>query len=228
MSKSRHEFDKSLPYDEKKGCKDGYHKRSSYLSYLGFRVPPRCVRSTTVYKNSSQNFKKKDTNKTRRAQIYIPSIKSLSRKACPPGMIERKAFSRKYSTAVREKGFTVRRTSGTVYHVRPKKIRSNVAPTCIKDLGRPGRGPKKIGPLRKGELAKFGYSYKYGENERHKALRQAVDEFGALGVYRKLDAVAKLSESNPGAHKASEVFTTDRNWVKSRFGPLKAFADSKK
>lgn len=229
MSKSRHDFEKSLPYDEKKGCKDGYHKRKSYLSYLGFNVPTRCVRSTTAYKNSSQNFKKKEADKTRRAQPYIPSIKSLARKACPPGMIERKAFSRKYSTAVRERGFIVRRASGTVYRVRPKTVRSSVGSTCVKDIGNPGKATKKpIGPLRKGELSKHGYSYEHGEDVRHKALRHAVSEYGALGVFRKLNAVGKLSESNPKARRASDTFKRDRNWVRMRFGPLKAFSDSKK
>jgi hypothetical protein len=91
----------------------------------------------------------------------------------------------------------------------------------VKDKGLPGKGPQEIGPLRKGELAKHGYSYKKSDLDRHEALRKAAKEFGPLGVYRKLDAVAKLAVR--AAPKASAVFKKDRDWVKKRLGPLKAF-----
>ena len=212
----------SLPFNEKKGCPTGYHKRSSYFSVLNHLVKPRCVKSTTVYKNTSKEMKKKEKNRqTRRNKLYIPSMKTLARKACPPGMIERKAYVRKYSTAVREKGFTVKRASGASYKIHPKANAATVKSKCIKNTGKPGKGvPKSIGPLRKGELAKYGYSFRNPETGRHTALRRAVDAYGALGVYRKLDAVAKLSART--APKASDVFEKDRIWIKSKFGPLKA------
>ena len=211
----------SLPYDDKKGCPDGYHKRKSYFSVLDRFVKPRCVKSTTVYKNTTKNMKNKEkARQTRKNNLYIPSIKSLARKACPPGMIERKAFVRKYSTSVRQKGFTVTR-SGKTYRVRPKSGPSIVNSKCVKNTGKPGKGvPNPIGPLRKGELNKYGYSYTETEEKRHAALRRAVGAYGTLGVYRKLDAVAKLTERT--APKASDVFEKDRDWVKSHFGPLKA------
>lgn len=219
-SRSRHDYSKSLPYNENKGCPSGYHKRKSYLSLLGFRVPRRCIRSTSVYRNSSRQFRSKEkANKTRRNKLYIPSIKSLSRKVCPPGMIERKAFAREYSTAVRQKGYTVRRATGTTYRVYPKAKAISVKPQCVKDTGKSTK--RAIGPLRKGELHKHGYSFKLKDDDRRKALRQAVKEFGPLGVYRKLNAVSKLSKSL--APQASNVFKTDRNWVSTKYGPLKAF-----
>ena len=209
--------EKSLPYNEKEGCKTGYRKRNSYRTFFGTKVPARCVRSTTVYKNNT---------KRKLPSVYVPSVKSLARRACPPGMIERKAYTRKFSNNVREKGYTVRKSSGITYVVHPKKNGASVPPTCIKNKGALRNSTKKIGPLRKGELSKFGYSFRTGEDNRHKALRQAVDEFGVLGVYRKLDAVAKLSKSK--VPEASRIFKTDRNWVNSKFGPIKAFSDSKK
>ena len=211
------EDSKSLPYNDKRGCKEGYRKREGYRTFFGSRVPARCVRSTTVYKNNT---------KKRKHNIYVPSVKTLARKACPPGMIERKAYTRKFSNSIRQKGYTVRKSSGTTYVVHPKSQGARVRPTCIKEKGQPGKGPKKIGRLRKGELSKFGYSFRTTEEARHKALRQAVDEFGVLGVYRKLDAVAKLSKTT--IPEASRIFKTDRNWVDSRLGPIKAFTDSKK
>jgi len=164
--------------------------------------------------------KKENKHQTRKNKPYIPSIKSLARKACPPGMIERRAYVRKYSTSVRQKGFTVTR-SGKTYRVRPKAGPSVVNSKCVKNTGKPGVGvPKSIGPLRKGELYKYGYSYKETEEKRRTALRRAIGAYGTLGVYRKLDAVAKLTENT--APKASDVFGKDRDWVKSHFGPLKA------
>jgi hypothetical protein len=216
MSTSNHNFQKSLPYNKTKGCKEGYRKREAYTTIFGTRVPTRCIRSTTVYKNS----------KTRkRANIYIPSIKTLARKACPPGMIEKKAYTRKFSSNIKEKGYTVRKSSGAVYTVRPKVNSITVKAACIKNTGK-NKPTGRIGALRKGELSKFGYSFRTGESSRHSALRQAVNEFGALGVYRKLDAVAKLSKTT--LPEASRIFKSDRNWVNSKFGPIKAFIDSKK
>ena len=141
-------------------------------------------------------------------------------KACPPGQILRKAYVRRYRTNVRERGYTVRR-GNQVYRAYPKSRSTIVQAACIKDKGLPGKGPEEITPLRKGELAKYGYSYRKSDLDRHEALRKAAKEFGALGVYRKLDAVAKLAVR--AAPKASATFKKDRDWVKKRLGPLKAF-----
>jgi hypothetical protein len=213
---------KSLPY--KNGCPDGYHKRESFLSVLGHRIGTRCVRSTTVYKNTSKQHKEKTLARmTRRLKgVHIPRISSLQRRGkCPPGQIERKGYVRKFSTAVRERGYTVRRASGTTYRVHPKASTAVVVGSkCVENKGRPGKGPQAFGPLRKGELAKHGYAFRKAERERHGALRRAIGEFGALGVYRKLDAVAKLMERS--APEAATVFRKDRDWVKSHFS-IKAF-----
>jgi hypothetical protein len=75
--------------------------------------------------------------------------------------------------------------------------------------------------LRKGELVRFGYSYKNTQTKRHAALKKAAKDYGALGVYRKLNAVAKLTTRT--VPKFSKVLAADRNWVKKSMGPLKAF-----
>jgi len=213
---------RSLPFNESKGCPDGYHKRSAYVSTRGHRVGPRCVKSTTVYKNTSKQHTRKTLEKAARRLGHIPSIRSLTRKACPPGMIERAAYVRRYTTAVRQKGYTVRRATGTTYRVYPKANPTAVESRCVKDTGQPGKGvPQPIGPLRKGELAKHGYSFRAANNSRHTALRHAIAEFGPLGVYRKLNAVSKLMERT--VPNASRVFEKDRNWIREKFGPLKAF-----
>jgi len=202
---SEHKFLKSKPYSFLLGCPEGYHKRSSYKSVKGRKVPARCVRSTT------ETSKKTTRRLSAAKEKLLPSIRSLSRKVCPPGMIERKEYARKYSTAILKKGYTTRK--GKRY---PRKATSAyVKAACVKDVGLPGKGKQSIGPLRKGEISKYGYSMRETEEKRHKALRKAIEEYGALGVYRKLDAVAKLTERT--IPEASKIYSKDRNWIKESF-----------
>ena len=116
---------------------------------------------------------------------------------------------------------------GQIVRIFPKRKLVFVESTCVKDLGKPGKlpaGAPKIGPLRKGELAKHGYSYKLPETIRRAALEKAVREYGPLNTYRKLNAVSKLTlKTSP---VASAAFASDRNWIRGKYsvdGQLKAF-----
>jgi hypothetical protein len=222
MAQTRKNYPRSLPYNASKGCPSGYHKRMTYKSSSGRVVPSRCIRATTVYANTSKEFKRGVTQKAaRRLKSHGMTNTTVNvRKACPPGKILRKAYVRRFRTNVRDKGYTVKRGS-QIYKAYPRATSTVVQAACIKDKGLPGKGPQEIAPLRKGELMKHGYSYRKSDLERHEALRKAAKEFGPLGVYRKLDAVAKLSVR--AAPRASTIFKKDRNWVKRRLGPLKAF-----
>jgi len=68
-----------------------------------------------------------------------------------------------------------------------------------------------MGKLRKGDLIKYGYQYRLSDRMRHAALKKAIAAYGALSVYRKLDAVTKLSAHT--VPDASLIFKKDRNWV---------------
>jgi hypothetical protein len=209
---AEHHFEKSIPYYADKGCPKGFHKRSEYTTTKGTYVPPRCVRATTPYEQSSKEFKRTATRKMK------------ERLACPPGYIKRSPYVRRYSTAVRKQGYTVKRASGKTYKVFPETSGRYVGPSCIKDRGLPGKGVadgKAIGPLRKGELTQFGYSSKLPSDLRRLALEKAVKALGDLNVYHKLDAVAKLAvRVSPDS---SRIFMADRDWVRKTFAPLKAF-----
>jgi hypothetical protein len=136
---------------------------------------------------------------------------------CPPGQIRRKAYTRKFKSSVKESGFTVRR-KGKVYTVRPKVNAIHVDAACIKNRGLPGKGPREgegIGKLRKGELIKYGYQYRLSDSLRHDALKRAIKRYGPLSVFRKLDAVSKLSKRT--APDASKIFELDRNWVRENY-----------
>ena len=85
-----------------------------------------------------------------------------------------------------------------------------------------GKPEPGIGPLRSGELAKFGYSHVVSKSKtaRHKALSLAVKEFGSLGVWRKLNAVQVYTRRLSPA--SSKVFKADMDWIRSKYG-IKAF-----
>lgn len=174
-----------------------------------------------------------------RYKTAIHKTKKLIHNKCPPGYVKRRGYTRK-NTGKHIKGICIRSTSP--YESKPTtprksrkhcpagKIprvsytrrvkRSNgssknihVKSSCVKGVGSKVTSTQRIGPLRKGELQRFGYSYKLPESTRHSSLRAAMKELGALNVYRKLDAVAKLSlTANPAA---SRVFTADRDWIRS-------------
>lgn len=221
---TEHHFKKSVGYTSGKACPSGYRKRKGYtIKKSGTYVPPRCIRSTTVYAESSNQFKHR-TLKRREAALAHYGKSRRTTKKCPPGQIARAAYVRRFTSGIKQRGFTVKRKSGKTYRVYPKKTHTVVRSACIKDRGLPGKAEpgKQIGPLRKGELKKYGYVYRFPTAQRHAALQKAVGEYGALGVYRKLNAVAKLSiRTAPGA---SQVFKEDRNWVQTQYGPLKAKA----
>jgi len=170
--------------------------------------------NTNSSRKNKRNVGRTNTARRKDARLLrqkIPSIRTLRRKNCPPGMISRKSYTRRYSTAVRKSGFTVRRSSGKVYRVYPKVDDMVVKSRCIKNTGKPGKGPQLFGRLKKGELSKLGYSFRRSESDRRAALKKAMEHYGTLGVYRKLDAVAKLSKKvNPAA---SKIFGIDREWV---------------
>jgi len=65
-------------------------------------------------------------------------------------------------------------------------------------------------------LAKHGYSFRRTDSERHAALRKAIEDYGASGVYHKLDAIAKLFKTTKP--RISERFKEDREWVHKQMG----------
>jgi hypothetical protein len=168
--------------------------------------------------DASRGVKRSNRTLKRQAREFaqkIPGIRTLSRKNCPPGMIMRKNYERRYSTAIARRGYTVKRKNGKTYRVHPKQKDTHVKSRCIKNLGNPGKAPAKIGPLRKGDLKKHGYSFRLNSATRHQALRKAVGEYGALGVFHKLAAVRSLTKATLPA--ASQVYEKDEKWVRGSF-----------
>jgi hypothetical protein len=204
--------EKSIPYYGY--CPAGYHKRKSYKSRRGHRVSPRCIKSQSVYQDTSAEYKRKTLRKMKdRLSGFSRKTLGLTKK-CPPGMILRAPYKRRFRNTVRREGY-LKRVSGRTVRVHPKKNSTLVEATCIKDRGMPGKQVIGIGPLRKGELIQFGYSFRLPKETRQKALKKAIKKYGPIGVYRKLDAVSKLSERT--VPNASKVFGEDREWVRKEY-----------
>jgi hypothetical protein len=72
-----------------------------------------------------------------------------------------------------------------------------------------------IGPLKKGELGKFGYSSFKPAPQRHTSLAKASRSLGSLSVFRKLNALYVYNKNR--APLASRKFKQDRDYVKKTF-----------
>jgi len=113
------------------------------------------------------------------------------------GQIKRKAYNRR---GYRRKAYT--RTDGT--HVKGTYIPPTHVPAAwIKDLGLPGRGPKKISMKDTRSLEEVGYHLRDTERTRHTALLKGARKHGKTWVVRRLTAVRNLQHrTNPaGARK---------------------------
>jgi hypothetical protein len=132
--------------------------------------------------------------------------------SCPKGYTLRRGYTRKFRASVKATGFTVRR-KGKLITVHPTANAVRVNAQCIKH--KTAKNSKQFGKLRKGELIKYGYQYRLSDKLREKALNKAIAKYGALSVYHKLDAVAKLSIRT--APDASTIFTKDRDWIRETY-----------
>ncbi len=123
-----------------------------------------------------------------------------TRRRCRRGTIRRSPYTR------------TTRKSGRIY----------VPASCIPNVGNPGKGLRSgepgIGSLREGELAQFGYHDVAHKTvgQRHLALHRAVEKYGALSVFRKLNAVYIYTRNT--AKASSRIFKADRDWVKAHYG----------
>ena len=162
-----------------------------------------------------RQYTRKNGKRVKSACVSRGQTQKRSMSACPPGQIPRASYVRRVTSRVKREGYLRKTKSGKVITVRPRNRNIVVKSTCIKDRGLPGKGAPVIGPLKRGELKKFGYVYKLPEVIRRAALQRAIQALGPLNVYHKLDAVSKLTLRT--APQASAVFTADKEWIKSAY-----------
>ncbi len=102
-----------------------------------------------------------------------------------------------------------------------RKSGKSVKASCIRNVGRPGKGLRTGGPgigtLKKGLLAKFGYSDITNKSDqvRHASLNKAVKAYGPLSVFRKLNAAYVYTKNTSPA--SSKIFLKDRDWIKKTY-----------
>jgi hypothetical protein len=117
---------------------------------------------------------------------------------CPKGMIERAGYSFK------------RKNSKKIIKVKKE---------CIKDQGKPGKGPK-LGILPKediGILSKYGYSLHDSHDERVKALKKAIKHNNELKILRHVNALRTLNKSNNTNYNKLDK---DLKWIQKDYAKL--------
>ena len=165
-----------------------------------------------------RSYVRKNTGRTVRGTcVSVPKQEKIE---CPPGTVLRSSYTRH----VKNQSYTRKTKNGRSIHVHPRSHTSKIGPSCVKLSSKTGRPPSsavRIGPLKKGELKKFGYSYKLPVEKRREALQDAINKLGPLNVYYKLHAVSELTKTK--APRASAVFMEDKKWIQTVYGPLHAF-----
>jgi hypothetical protein len=120
---------------------------------------------------------------------------------CPSGKIRRAAYT------------ATRRAKGLFGKLRGKRY--TVKASCIKNTGKPGKGPKVIGPMKEGELTAMGYSAQDPAGNRHAALDRAVSHYGKLSTLHKVNAIAVLTKRT--APSRSRTYTTDVHYIQKKY-----------
>jgi hypothetical protein len=84
-------------------------------------------------------------------------------------------------------------------------------------MGKPGKGfPNGIGKMKEGVLSSVGYSLTKKAISRHRALNKATKKYGALSVYRKLNALSVYTKrTSPIKSKTAKA---DRNYLGRKHG----------
>lgn len=72
-----------------------------------------------------------------------------------------------------------------------------------------------IGPLKKGDLSRYGYSSSKKVEERHASLDKATKKYGPTTVFRKLNALYVYNKNRDPIR--SNKFKKDRDYVKKSF-----------
>lgn len=139
---------------------------------------------------------------------------------CKPGEIVRDGYVRK--AYKRKDGSTVKRTV--------------VKPSCVKDVGRAGKGKREIQKkykLRKGALRALGYEVKDTESKRRAALLKAVKS-GKLPVNSlkwKLNAQYVYRKNAPKGSRRYELgqrFRKDFEYLRKLYPPKSELAKGRK
>ena len=182
-----------------KTAKEVFHQIRDKLLKEGYQDNSK---KSLVEKKQWRETKEKQLKKSKKTaqKVYNHNIN------CPPGQILKQGYVREAYT----------RKNGT------KVAKKVVKPTCIKKRGAkvkyvPPPGKKGIPPLKSGELSKHGYTKVKTLNpgQRKRALKSAVDEYGASMVMKKITALRTLQKrTNP---ELVEKFGDNLKWIRKTY-----------
>jgi len=99
---------------------------------------------------------------------------------CPHGQIKRRSYL-KLSHHRR----TYRRKNGKIVHSAKVKT-TRVKSRCIKDRGLKGKSPRNIPSLKKGLLSKYNYHLNLPQNQRRRALDNALKENDVIKLIKRV------------------------------------------
>jgi hypothetical protein len=137
--------------------------------------------------------------------------KKSTNNECGPGKILRKGYRRK--SYLRKKYFKNRKIIPTTY-----VSASYVPPTCIRDMGKPGKGPKTLPkPDEKIHLTKYGYSIYKPDRYRRAALRAAARDHGTLMVLRRLNLIRNFQ----AIPENKKIFSRDVEYLKNIYNKIR-------
>lgn len=134
------------------------------------------------------------------------------KKKCKSGEIEKVGYYRK---GYQRKSF--KRSDGTA--VKSSYISNTyVPPTCIKDVGKPGKGPKTLPkPGDEIHLTNYGYNIHRPESTRRSALRKASRDSSILLVLRRLN----LLRNYQALPENKDIMTQDVEYMKQLYRPFR-------
>lgn len=117
----------------------------------------------------------------------------IKKTTCPPGQIKRDAYTKKVNNKI-----------------------IKVDSVCIKDQGKPGKGPKLIVIPDEdiGLLKKYGYTLKDSYEKRIIALKKALIKENHLKVLRYINAIRTLQKSN---EKYYNKLDKDFKWLQTQY-----------
>ena len=93
---------------------------------------------------------------------------------------------------------------------------TKVSPTCVKDMGKPGKSPVIFTIPKKDEglLGDYGYELKISHEKRVKAIKKSIKINGELKVLRYLNAIRTLNKSN---ERYFNKLDKDVKWVQKNY-----------
>jgi hypothetical protein len=143
----------------------------------------------------SRKMSRKSSRKSSRKNTKRRPSRKMSR-SCPKGQILREGYYRK---AHSRKAYTKNGNIPSSY-----VDKTYVPPTCVADIGKPGKTPqyKRVLPKpTKNVLGPFGYSIDKAIDTRHRALKRASKYYNPLEILRHLNLIRNYQPKDSRAEK---------------------------